>query len=75
MVQEVKFSRVTDADREYANYLRKLADRIENGEVYDCVVVFQDREGPGCERSSNFNDRWRLLGALEYAKDAVHQAD
>lgn len=73
-IKEVDFSRVTDEDRKFAQYLRGLASRIDSGEVTDCVVVFNDRENACYERYASFNDRWRILAAIEYAKDAVHRA-
>lgn len=56
--------------------LEVLADitrRAEAGEIQDIVIVasVKDDEGPGCVRVSEFADRLRLLGALEYAKDSV----
>lgn len=57
---------------ELAEYLRELAERAENGDIGNIVIVFDD-VGEGCyERHANFEDRWLLLGALEYAKDAIH---
>ena len=56
--------------------LERLADitrRAEAGEIQDIVIVasVKDDEGPGYMRASEFADRWRILGALEYAKDSV----
>jgi hypothetical protein len=60
-----------ELNREAAAYLRDLADRMEQNEILDIVVVFNDREARGFESYGNFQDRWRLLGALEYAKAGV----
>lgn len=44
-----------------------------NEEVTEVVVVMEgkDRDGPAFFRNTDFDDGWRLMGALEYAKDAV----
>lgn len=60
---------------EAADILREYADRIERGEISEIVIVCNDRENSNFERFGHFNDRWRLLGALEYAKAAVHEAE
>lgn len=57
---------------ESAAYLRDLADRVEAGEVPEIVVVYSDRVENGFASWGDFEDRWRLLGALEYAKAGVH---
>lgn len=56
-----------------AEYLRELADRFERGEVNELVVVTNDKEGNCFASWGHFEDRWRLLGALEYAKNTVHR--
>lgn len=56
-----------------ANYLRNLADRFEKGGISEAVIVFNDRENSCFESFGHFDDRWRLLGALEYAKSALHR--
>lgn len=60
---------------EAAEYLRDLAERMQRGEISELVVVTNDRENNHFERFGHFNDRWRLLGALEYAKTAVFNAE
>lgn len=60
--------------RSAAKYLRELADRFENGEVSEAVLVFNDRENTCFESWGHFEDRWRLLGALEYAKAGMGKA-
>jgi len=56
-----------------AGWLRDIADRCENGDVSEIVVVLQDAEGSYFESNVEFTDRWRMLGALEYARAAVHE--
>lgn len=58
-------------NKEAAEYLRELADRWENNEILEMVVVTNDKEGQCFENYGNFEDRWRMLGALEYAKAGV----
>lgn len=57
--------------REAAAYLRELADRMEAGGITDIVVVFNDAREPAYASWGKFKDRWRLYGALEYAKACV----
>lgn len=57
---------------EAAGYLRELAERCEKGEILDVVVVSNDAKGANLERYGAFTDRWRILGALEYAKSTVN---
>ncbi len=57
--------------KEAAGYLRELADRFEKGEILECAIVINDKAGACFESWGHFEDRWRLLGALEYAKAGV----
>lgn len=57
-----------------AAYLRELAERFERGEISEAVLVFNDRENTCFESWGHFEDRWRLLGALEYAKQTAQKA-
>ena len=54
-----------------AKWLRELAERILDGSVVDVVVVCNDVDGPFYQSWGHFDDRWRILGALEYAKQGV----
>lgn len=58
-----------------AEYLRECADRVVAGDISELVVISNDRENNHFERFGHFNDRWRLLGAIEYAKTAVFEAE
>ena len=57
--------------REAAAYLRDLADQIEAGDISDLVVVHNNVAENFLASFGEFEDRWRLLGALEYAKAGV----
>lgn len=62
----------TESDLGIARELRDLAEKLESGEVTEIVVVANLR-AEGCyQRMANFDDCWKLLGALEYAKQTVH---
>lgn len=57
--------------KEASDYLCELADRVCSGDITEFVVVMHDRKEASFERYGHFEDRWRLLGAIEYAKGAV----
>ena len=70
----VKLDKAKESERiDNAKLLRDLADRVEAGDVVDFVVVGNDREEKAFMASGSFDDRWRMLGALEYAKQTVHE--
>lgn len=58
---------------EGAEMLRDIANGIESGDIKEAVVVYRDGEDNCFASLGHFEDRWRLLGALEYAKNSVHQ--
>lgn len=73
----LKLASISDAQRERrrsdAAYLREFADEVENGDISEFVFV-GNRKSDGCFLShGSFDDRWRILGALEYAKNTVHE--
>lgn len=51
-----------------ADALREYADMVERGDVCAYVLVMDDVKENCFRRVATFNDRWRILGALEYAK-------
>lgn len=69
------FTAVDAAAAEAADNLIDIAERVRRGELTDMVIVASSKKG-GADgffmRYSNFSDAWRLLGALEYAKQSVH---
>lgn len=70
-------AKITDAKREKreddAAKLREIADRVERGEITEFAIACNDRENNCFMVTGSFEDRWRLLGALEYAKTTVHE--
>lgn len=56
---------------ELATYLRELADRYESGAVSELAIVGNDREEGYFFQRGMFADRWRMLGAIEYAKGTL----
>jgi len=61
-------------DPECASRLRDLADKVEAGDVRDVVVVADDQGERAYWCTVMFNDRWKILGALEFAKSKVFEA-
>lgn len=60
-------------DQETIEVLRDMLGKAERGEIRDFVIVcsVNDSESNGYLRHALYKDRWRLLGAIEYAKNAV----
>lgn len=54
-----------------AEYLRELATRCEAGELTDLVIVYNRKDEKVVGSWAEFEDRWRILGALEYAKSCL----
>lgn len=54
-----------------AQHLREIADMVESGAVRDIVVVYDNRLDKHFARWGTWDDKWRILGALEYAKATV----
>lgn len=71
MITELK-PRASEADKEIAADLRELADKLDAGEVSEIIVIANLRTEAMYQRISKFDDAWRALGALEYAKQTVH---
>lgn len=60
---------------EAAQQIREVADMVEQGIIRDIVIVYDNRVEKHFASWGDFSDRWRLLGALEYAKDRVKEVD
>ena len=72
VVSDIKSARASEWQAP-ADYLRDLADKFENGEVTEMVCAAHLRTEDCYSSFGHFDDRWRLLGALEYAKSTVHE--
>ncbi len=59
--------------KEMADALREYAQQVEDGSVTDFVLVGREK-AEGYFQFAAFEDRWRLLAACEYAKQAIHEA-
>lgn len=59
--------------RANAARLREIADEIESGDIADFVFVANHLKCGAFMVLGAFEDRWRILGALEYAKSTVHE--
>ena len=56
---------------EAAQQIREVADMVEQGIIRDIVIVYDNRVEKHFVSWGEFTDRWRLLGAIEYAKAHV----
>lgn len=73
----LKVASISDAlierRRENAARLRDYANHVECGDITEFVFV-ANTKAEGCFMAhGSFDDRWRILGALEYAKQSVHE--
>lgn len=55
-------------DPEFAQILREYADQVERGEITEYSFVARHVDHGHLMRAATFEDRWRLIAALEYAK-------
>lgn len=69
-IVDLKTQRAADMEQTAQN-LREIADRCEKGHITEIVIVLRDNEDNCFERYATFEDRWRLFGALEYAKTTI----
>jgi len=60
-------------DPETAERLREMADKVESGEVREIAVVADDQGEKMFWGITLFSDKWRMLGALEFAKAKVFE--
>lgn len=60
-----------DADEQ----LREIAEQCERGELTDVAVVYAKRDEKVVASWGEYEDRWRLLGALEYAKSCFNNGE
>lgn len=64
-----------DERKDFADHVRDLADRYENGDLSNVLFVYNNVEGGCYGTSADFDDRWRMIGALEYAKLRMIEAE
>ena len=57
-----------------ADEIREMADAIERGDIIEWVMVANDRAREVYVSHCEFPDRWRMLGALEYARSELMKA-
>lgn len=58
-------------NKEFADYLREYADKVESGEIENFVIAARYQGENKLERCGDWKDVWEILGALEYAKSAI----
>lgn len=61
--------------RKDAQRLREIADDVESGAVGDFSFVADNLRDRNFMALTTFDNRWTLLGALEWAKSKVHEAE
>lgn len=66
VVKQANFGNPEGAER-----LREIADMVERGEIRDIVVCYDNHGEKHFASWGLMDDRWRLLGAIEYAKKYV----
>lgn len=57
---------------EAAEYLRGFADMIEAGDIKDWTFVARSIDDDQIHSTGGFENRLLLLGAIEFAKQAIH---
>lgn len=55
-------------DPDAARFFREIADKIESGQVGDFFLLADDRDAEEYTTCARFHDRWRMTGAIEWAK-------
>lgn len=58
-----------------AQTIRDLADEVERGDVTEWLIAGNHRKDGYYFTSAGFEDRWRLIAAVEYAKGRATQND
>ena len=51
-----------------AQTLREFADEVERGDVTEWVIAGNHRKDGYYFTSAGFEDRWRMIAAIEYAR-------
>lgn len=52
----------------FTETLREIADRFERGEITEIVVITNDHANYDFRTYGDWQDRWRMVGAIENAK-------
>ena len=60
-----------EGDVGMAEWMREVADEVEAGTVTEIVVICNNVEDRCFYRKASFENSWKLLGALEYARYAL----
>lgn len=58
-----------------AQVLRDLADEVERGDVTEWVIAGNHRKDGYYFTSAGFEDRWRMIAAIEYARGKAAECD
>ena len=72
MIAKFQYEPTTE-DLEIAQEVHDLADKLAAGDISEIVVVANIRADGQFMRVAKFDDAWKALGALEYAKQSVHR--
>lgn len=64
-----------ESRRADAQVLRDLADEVERGDVTEWLIAGNHRKDGYYFTSAGFEDRWRLIAAVEYAKGRATSSD
>lgn len=64
----VKLAPTKKGDPAFVATLREIADRFESGDISEIVVITHDRENNDLRAYGDWQDRWRMVGAIENAK-------
>lgn len=71
MTNLTEFKKPQIIDEDVLQSIEELIAEARAGNVVDIMVVANDTKGKSFVRISDFEDGWRALGALEYAKSSV----
>jgi hypothetical protein len=64
----VELASVKKGDPEFTAVLQEITDRFARGEISEIVVITNDRVNNDFRTFGDWQDRWRMVGAIENAK-------
>jgi hypothetical protein len=64
----VELAQVKKGDPEFAAILQEVTDRFARGEITEIVIITNDRINQDFRTYGDWQDRWRMIGAIENAK-------